>query len=204
MSAPTDDATQPPTPFDRVRWPARTDRLLLRPIKPADFGRLFEIRAMPSVTHWLTGRPATYDEYVERYGTPARLASTLAMELEDGTIIGDLFLAVETPYAQVEVRDRAENTQGVVGWLLDPAYAGHGYATEAASEMLRICFQELGLHRVVAGAFAENQASLRVMEKIGLRIEGRAVRGSLHRELGWQDTVEAAILADEWQARMSR
>ena len=204
MSAPSHD-TPVPTPFERVGWPARTERLLLRPITPADFRRLFEIRAIPSVTHWLTGRPATYEEYVERYGTPARLASTLAMELDDGsgTLIGDLFLAVETPYAQVEVREQAENTQGIVGWLLDPAYAGRGYATEAAAEMLRICFEEMGLHRVVAGAFAENPASLRVMEKIGLRIEGRAVRASLHRELGWQDTVEAAILAEEWRARMA-
>lgn len=201
----TDSAASAPTPFERVSWPARTDRLLLRPMRPDDFARLYEIRAIPSVTQWLTGRPASYDEYVERYGTPERLATTLVMELADGsdTIIGDLFLAVETPYAQVEVRSRAEGTQAVVGWLLEPAYAGRGYATEAASEILRICFEELRLHRVVAGAFADNPASLRVMEKLGMRIEGRAVRASLHRDLGWVDTVEAAILADEWHGRMS-
>jgi RimJ/RimL family protein N-acetyltransferase len=194
------DSASAPTPFERVTWPARTERLLIRPITADDFTRLFEIRAIPSVTHWLTGRPVSYDDYVERYGTPARLASTLVVEAGDA-IIGDLFLAVETPYAQVEVRERAEGSQAVIGWLLDPAYAGHGYATEAAAEMLRICFEELGLHRVVAGAFAENAPSLRVMDKIGMRLEGRAVRASLHRELGWQDTVEAAILADEWRAK---
>jgi RimJ/RimL family protein N-acetyltransferase len=194
------DSTSGPAPFDRVTWPARTDRLLIRPITPEDFTRIYEIRAIPSVTHWLTGRPTSYDDYVERYGTPERLASTLAMEL-DGVVIGDLFLAVETPYAQVEVRDQAAGTQAVVGWLLDPAYAGQGFATEAATEMLRICFEELGLRRVVAGAFADNPASLRVMEKVGMRLEGRAVKASLHRDLGWQDTVEAALLAEEWHAK---
>jgi RimJ/RimL family protein N-acetyltransferase len=194
------DADQVTQPFERVAWPVRTDRLLLRPVTPEDFGRLYEIRAIPSVTQWLTGRPASYDAYVERYGTPERLASTLVMELGD-SVIGDLFLGVESPYAQLEVRDQAEGTLGVIGWLLDPAYAGQGYATEAAAAMLGICFEDLGLHRVVAGAFADNPASVRVMKKIGMRIESRSLRASLHRDLGWVDHVEAGILADEWRAK---
>jgi RimJ/RimL family protein N-acetyltransferase len=55
---------------------------------------------------------------------------------------------------------------------------------------------------VVAGAFADNVASVRVMQKIGMRIEARNLRASLHRELGWRDHVEAAILADEWRANL--
>ena len=188
-----------PSPFGRVTWPVRTERLLIRPVTAADFGRLYEIRAIPEVTQWLTGRPTSYDDYVERYGTPERLDSTLVVEL-GGTIIGDLFLGVEAPYSQVEVRDRAAGSQAAIGWLLDPAYVGHGYATEATAELLRICFEELGLRRVVAGAFADNAASLRVMARIGMRIEGRTVRGSLHRDLGWVDGVEAAVLAEEWRA----
>jgi RimJ/RimL family protein N-acetyltransferase len=190
-------------PFDRLTWPVRTERLLIRPVTPDDFGRLYEIRAIPQVTQWLTGRPTSYENYVERYGTPERLASTLVVELGD-TIIGDLFLGVEAPYSQVEVRDRAEGTQAAVGWLLDPAYVGHGYATEATAEVLRICFEELGLRRVVAGAFADNAPSLRVMARLGMRIEGRSLRGSLHRDLGWVDGVEAAVLAEEWRAAGKR
>ena len=57
------------------------------------------------------------------------------------------------------------------------------------------------MRRVVAGAFADNPASVRIMEKIGMRIEGRGVRASLHRDLGWVDHVQAAILADEWRAK---
>jgi RimJ/RimL family protein N-acetyltransferase len=189
-----------PRPFERLTWPARTERLLIRPVTPDDFGRLYEIRAIPAVTHWLTGRPTSYDDYVARYGTPERLASTLVIERGD-QIIGDLFLALGTPYAQIEVRDRAEHTEAALGWLLDPAYAGQGYATEAAAEMVRICFEGLGLRRVVAGAFAGNAASIRVMEKIGMRIEARTHRGSLHRDLGWVDGVEAAVLAEEWRSK---
>jgi RimJ/RimL family protein N-acetyltransferase len=39
------------------------------------------------------------------------------------------------------------------------------------------------------------------MEKIGMRLETRTRRASLHRDLGWLDGVEAAILADEWAAK---
>ena len=194
------EGTPAPKPFEQVAWPVRTRRLSIRPVAPDDFRRLYEIRAMPEVTHWLTGRPTSYDDYVDRFGTPARLDSTLVVELE-GTIIGDLFLGVETPYAQVEVRDQAEWSQAAMGWLLDPAYVGQGYATEAAAEVLRICFEDLRLRRVVAGAFADNVASLRMMARLGMRIEGRTVRGSLHRDLGWVDGIEAAVLAEEWHAK---
>jgi len=87
---------------------------------------------MPEVTRWLTGQPASLAEYVERYGTPERLGTTLVVEAAD-VIVGDLFVSVETPYAQVEVRDRAEDTMAAIGWLVDPAYAGQGFATEAAA-----------------------------------------------------------------------
>ncbi len=188
--------------FERLTWPVRTDRLLLRPVTPEDLGRLYEIRAIPEATQWLTGRPTSYDDYVERYGTPERLATTLVVEA-DGTIVGDLFLTLATPYSQVEVRDRAVDTEAVLGWLLDPAYTGRGYATEAARELLRICFEDLGVRRVVAGAFADNTASQRIMERIGMRIENRAIGASLHRDLGWRDHIDGAILAEEWRARLS-
>jgi RimJ/RimL family protein N-acetyltransferase len=110
-------------------------------------------------------------------------------------------VGVEAPYSQIEVRERAEGTQAAIGWLLDPAYGGQGYATEAAAEVLRICFEDLGLRRVVAGAFADNASSLRVMDRIGMRIEGRTRRGSLHRDLGWVDGIEAAVLAEEWHSK---
>ncbi|HEX4472950.1 MAG TPA: GNAT family N-acetyltransferase [Nocardioides sp.] len=193
--------TTPTLPaFERVTWPVRTARLTIRPVTLEDFARLYEIRSLPGVTHWLTGSPASLEEYVERYGTPERLTTTLVSEADDG-IVGDLFLALDTPYSQAEVRAQAERAGGVVGWVVDPTYSGQGYATEGAAELLRICFESLGLHRVVAGAFAGNAASVRVMEKIGMRIESRGVRASLHRDLGWVDHVEAAILAEEWRAR---
>lgn len=59
-------------------------------------------------------------------------------------------------------------------YWISPAYRGQGYATEAARAMCRMAFRTLRLHRVEAGALARNRASIRVLEKAGLRHEGRS------------------------------
>ena len=83
-----------------------------------------------------------------------------------------------------------------------PAHQGHGYATEALTEVLRVCFEVLGLRRVTAGCFAANEPSWRLMERLGMRRETHTLRESLHRTEGWLDGLEYALLADEWRARV--
>ena len=66
-------------------------------------------------------------------------------------------------------------------------------------ELLRHCFQDLGVRRVTASCFLANDASWRLMERVGMRRELHAVRESLHRSGRWLDTVGYAILGAEWQ-----
>jgi [ribosomal protein S5]-alanine N-acetyltransferase len=60
----------------------------------------------------------------------------------------------------------------VLFYLLERAYWGRGLATEAATELLRFAFDELGLVRVDGSCAPENAASRRVMEKLGMRYVG--------------------------------
>lgn len=53
-------------------------------------------------------------------------------------------------------------------------YWGQGYATEAAGAILAYGIDVLGLKRIVASTDAGNQASIRVMTKLGMRVTGRA------------------------------
>ena len=127
---------------------------------------------------------------------------TLALELghgEHAVLIGDLYLAIGSPWSQIEVAGHAENTQAEIGWVLSPEHAGRGLATEGGAELLRICFEDLGLRRVKAVAFADNLASWRIMEKLGMRREEYNVAESLHRSGRWLDGLGYAILADEWR-----
>ena len=72
--------------------------------------------------------------------------------------------------------------------------AGGPSATAAA-----LCFEDLGLRRVTATCFADNEASWRLMERAGMRRELYTVRDSLHRSGEWLDGMGYALLADEWR-----
>ena len=78
-----------------------------------------------------------------------------------------------------------------------PEHQGKGLATEAGQALVDLCFGPLGLRRVVASTFEANRPSWRVMEKLGMRLETRSRRDTLHRDLGWIDGRVYALLADE-------
>lgn len=186
-----------------VAWPIRTERLRIRPATPDDLDPTWSFRRLPEVAEWVTWTAGERDRYAEQFLDPGRLASTLVVE-RDGGVIGDLMLRIEDGWAQGEVADRAVGIQAELGWTLDPAYAGRGYATEAVTELLRICFEELRLRRVIALCFADNTASWRLMERVGLRREAHNVRDSLHRSGEWLDGYGYALLAEEWYRRQER
>jgi RimJ/RimL family protein N-acetyltransferase len=183
-----------------VPWPVRTARLSIRPATPDDVDATWAFRQVPSVSEWLTQLVADRDEYAELFLAADRLTSTLVIEM-DGEIVGDLMLRIGDAWAQAEIAERARATQAELGWTVAPAYAGRGIATEAVSELLRICFEDLGLRRVTALCFADNVPSWKLMERVGMRREEHNVAESLHRTRGWLDGYGYALLADEWRGR---
>ncbi|MDX6301395.1 MAG: hypothetical protein QOF53_2609 [Nocardioidaceae bacterium] len=182
--------------FDTLTWPVRTDRLALRPAAPGDLEATWEYRRLPEVSRWIPRAPATLEEYRRGFVDPAALDRTLVVELEHD-VIGDMMLKVEDAWAQAEVADRARGVEAELGWVLHPAQAGRGYATEAVRALIRLCFADLGLRRVTASCFAANEGSWRLMERVGMRREQYAVRDSLHRSGEWLDGMGYALLAEE-------
>jgi RimJ/RimL family protein N-acetyltransferase len=94
-----------------------------------------------------------------------------------------------------------ERTEAELGYIFDPAYGGHGYATEAVTAMVVHAFDQLGVRRITAGCFAGNLASVRILEKVGMRREQHGVGDSWHAELGWVDGYTYGLLAEEWRER---
>jgi RimJ/RimL family protein N-acetyltransferase len=188
--------------FDRIAWPVRTKRLSIRPAAEADVEATWRYRRLEEVGRWITTAPASLEEYRSYFLRPTCLTKTLVIEL-DGTVVGDLMLAVEDGWAQSEVAARAKGVHAELGWVLDPAYGGRGYATEAVDGLLGICFDDLGLRRVTAGCFADNVASWRLMERLGMRREIHTLRDSLHRSGEWLDGMGYALLAEEWRQEQS-
>jgi RimJ/RimL family protein N-acetyltransferase len=179
----------------------RTERLLLRPVVTSDVDRLMEFWNLPEVTNWLLRGPSTAhglrEWVVEAARDPHDHSHAALLDLGDDAdhvLVGVVNLRLETGYVQP---GGPEHTVADVGYTFDPAYAGRGYATEAVSAMLGHAFEVLGARRARAGAFADNHASVRVLEKLGMRREEHAVRDSWHAEHGWIDGVTYALLADE-------
>jgi len=186
------------SPLEGVAWPLRTDRLSLRPATKADVEATWRFRRLESVSQWLTRAVRTLEEHRAQFEDPDWLAKTIVIE-RDGEVIGDLMLAVKDAWAQAEVASQAQGVHADLGWVLDPAHTGHGYATEAVQALIRICFEDLGLRRVSADCFADNEASWRLMERVGMRREVHTVRDSLHRSGAWLDGMGYALLAEEWR-----
>ncbi len=188
------------TSLDAIAWPVRTARLAIRRATPDDVEATWRFRSRPEVQEWITTAPQDGAAYAAHFLDPRRLERTLVLEV-DGHVVGDLMVKLEDAWAQAEVADRAAGVQAELGWTLDPDHCGNGYATEAVAELIRLCFEDLGLRRVTAGCFADNVASWRLMERLGMRREMHTVRESLHRSRGWVDGYGYALLADEWRSR---
>lgn len=182
-----------------VDWPVKTARLQLRPAEPRDAEATWAFRQLPEFSQWMARASTTSAQYAAQFTQPDSLRKTLVIEL-DGTVVGDLMVFVQDAWALTEVSEQARGVQADLGCGLHPQHSGRGYATEAVSEVLRICFEELGLRRVTADCFAGNTASWRLMERVGMRREAYTVQDSLHGSGAWLDGMAYALLQEEWRA----
>lgn len=174
-----------------------TARLLLRSATIDDAEPTWSYRRLHSVGEWITEIPTDIDSYRSTFIEPERLANTVIVE-HRGAVIGDFMLRVEDSWAQAEAPQIAHAQQAELGWVLDPRHTGRGFATEAVEALLAHCFRDLGVRRVTANCFLANEASWRLMERVGMRCEQHAVQDSLHRSGQWLDTVTYALLASEF------
>jgi RimJ/RimL family protein N-acetyltransferase len=191
-----------------LTWPRTTPRLALRPATLQDGDAIWTYRRLPGTHEWLGLAPADRTAWDEAFAEPERLDKTVVIEA-DGVLVGDLMIALRDGYGQREVVQQVLGTEAELGWTLHPDQVGRGYATEAVRAAITLCLASraeggLGLRRVTAGCFAANEASWRLMERVGMRREQYGVRDSLHREHGWLDGVTYALLADEWSAMSER
>jgi RimJ/RimL family protein N-acetyltransferase len=176
-----------------------TERLLLRPFTPDDLDALHAMFGDEGVTRYLDHGPLSRDavsELLARISTLTGIAAEhdglrLAVELRaSGQVIGDVSLW----------RTSAKDNQGEIGFILHPEHQGRGYAVESMRELLRIGFEEAGLHRIVGRCDAENLASAALMERLGMRREAHFRQNELIKG-AWTDGLVYAMLASEWSAR---
>jgi len=160
-----------------VPLPIETERLLIRPFVGADAGSMVAVYGDPEVMRFVPGGVLAGLEAIRsELGTHAQaqvahgFSFWALVERETGRVIGDVGFGIFEPTGDVEL-----------GYTLARDCWGRGYATEAASACLVAGLEHLATPRIVAVADAENTASLRVAEKIGMeRIEAIVFAGRPH------------------------
>jgi RimJ/RimL family protein N-acetyltransferase len=179
-------------------YPIITERLHLRPFTHDDLHALHAYESRPDVARYLYWEPRDLDAvrtHLDRKTTRVTLhdegdALDIAVTLRtDGQLIGNAVL----------IWTSKQHRQGEIGYILHPDHHGHGYATEAARELLRLGFEGLGLHRLVGRLDGRNTASARVLEKLGMRREAHLVHNE-HVKGEWTDEIIYAMLETEWTA----
>jgi len=177
-------------------YPITTPRLTLRPFTPADLDDLHAYESRPDVTRYLYWDPRDRDAtrtFLDKKITRTELhdegdALDLAItHRHTGALVGNCLLLWTSK----------AHRQGEIGYILNPAHHGHGYATEAAREMLRLGFDGLNLHRITGRLDARNTASARFLEKLGMRREAHLIDNE-HVKGEWASELIYAILAREW------
>lgn len=166
------------------------DRVVLREFLPTDRDAVHAYAGDPQVTrfmHWGPNSEAETDEFLRSLLADAEQRTELTLAV---TVTGAVLGAVS-----LTLVDEAHR-RGTMGYVLARSCWGRGYATEAAGLVLRHGFDAWGLHRVEATCHPDNVASARVLEKIGMRPEGR-MRGHLRYRDGWRDSLLFAALASD-------
>jgi len=159
-----------------------TDNLVLGPRTMADFALCLAMDSDPDVLAYIGDLPASFDEYKEYLACritrsyPAGLgywsfrAKSDTGQILGGQIQGGQFLGWVS-LVPVDDNDPASDVE--IGWRVAKHAWGNGYATEAASAMLRHAFRNVGLKRVIATIDPGNDRSFRVAEKTGMVFVGR-------------------------------
>jgi ribosomal-protein-alanine N-acetyltransferase len=182
----------------------RGRRVMLRPLVPADFPQWREVRVsnVDWLTRWEPRRLAGQPDPVTDENVFAARCSARARERQLGTGYG-FGLFVGGRFAgeiNVSAVQRGPFQSAYIGYWIDHRHAGQGYVPEGLVVLFQYAFETLRLHRLQIAIIPRNQASRRVVAKLGLREEGVALR---YLEINgvWEDHVRFAITAEEWQQR---
>jgi ribosomal-protein-alanine N-acetyltransferase len=177
-----------------------TRRLVLRKMQKRDSHDMYEYASRPDVTRYLTWHPHPDRDYTreylqylgKRYATGMFYDWAVIFE-PDCKMVGTCgFTSFDCP------NDVAE-----IGYVINPDYRGMGLVPEAVRAVLKFGFEKLLLHRIEARFIEGNTASLRVMEKVGMRFEGyqresMLIKGS-YKTIGY-----CSLLCSEYEANRKR
>ena len=171
-----------------------TDRLVLRPFQLADAPDVQRLAGVREVADTTLHIPHPYPDAAAAGWIKTH---ALAWERGAGVTFAITLRSTTALIGAIGLDISKHSSSGELGyWVAVPDW-NRGYCTEAAQALLALGFGELRLHRIQARHLTRNPSSGRVMQKIGMRLEG------VHREAvrkwdRFEDLAVYGILASEW------
>ena len=189
-------------PVTDADLPITTERLVLRRFRASDTEPVLALYSDPGVTRYLYKEPLGLDG-LEQVMLRRLNEPRLAVEGDVLDLAAELRSTGELVGAFVLFHRSDANRRGEIGYTLFPKFTGRGLATEGGRALLRIAFELLGLHSVVATCDARTFASTQVMARLGMRQEAH-FRRNVFVKGEWTDELVFALLAEEWRATVAR
>jgi [ribosomal protein S5]-alanine N-acetyltransferase len=173
-----------------------TERLVLREIVPADAEDLFRIFSDEETMRYWSCRPYTYVDQARR------LIDGMAEAVRGGssihwaiTLRGGERLVGKCGYNEW----RKAHRRGDISYIVAREHQGNGIVSEALGAMLDYGFDHMNLHSVEAGVTPGNDASTRMLQKLGFRLEGH-LRESFLTDGGFVDSLIYSLLRRGWES----
>lgn len=172
-----------------------TPRLWLRRLKLSDATRTQMLAGSRAVADTTRRIPHPYEmeeavhwlKWQEKEAYSTAFSNFAICFKENDALIGVIGLNFESHDQSAEL-----------GYWLGQPYWGQGLCTEAAREMIAHAFRDWDMHRVYAQCFSRNPASGRVLQKIGMKWEGR-LREHVKKWDQWEDVEVFGLLRSEWK-----
>ena len=174
--------------------PMATERLILRKLLPKDYQDMYEYASDENTVRYLAWEhhrtiafTKNYTKFLQKQYRDGLYYDWAITLKENGKMIGTCgFTSLAT-----------EHLRGEIGYVLSPSYWGMGIAKEAAEAVIRFGFEQMDLHRIEAKFMIGNDASERVMQKLGMQREG-VFRDYMFVKGSFRDICFYSLTAEEY------
>lgn len=177
--------------------PIETNHLRLRPFERGDCEAVARYHTLPSVQRYVE-RPTRYaDDVAAAVGVmrsqtelhrPGDVLALAMVRKGDAALIGQVSLKWSDATA----------SQGEVKFVIDPAFSGQGYLTEALTALFDLAFTHFRVHRLMVRCDGRSHHSVKLMQKLGMRLEAHYREHALFQG-EWDEELHFALLNREWQ-----